>query len=112
MKLRSVGGGIALGVALVHIGSAPIAAQQTTNGLAPRANLFAQSSKPATPPRYLFPTPLSQAQDARAATTPTVVCGMTLIPGDPKVDPGIRRDVPEGAKYSIRPVDPKVCRRP
>jgi hypothetical protein len=100
-------------VAVIHIGSAPIAAQQATNGLAPRANLFAPSSKPASPPRYLFPTPLSQAHAAQAAAKPTVVCGMTLIPGDPNVDPAIRREVPADApRFSIRTVDPKVCRRP
>ena len=99
-------------VAVVHIGSASIAAQ-STNGLAPRANLLAPSSKPASPPRYLFPTPLSQAQDAQAARKPAVVCGMTLIPGDSRVDPGIRREVPErGPKFSIQSVDPKVCRQP
>jgi hypothetical protein len=97
-------------VAIVHMGSAPIAAQQTANGLAPRANLLRPSSKRVAPPRYLFPTPHSQAQ---AAAKPTVVCGMTLIPGDPKVDPGIRRELPEGGpKFSIRSVDPKVCRQP
>lgn len=100
-------------VAIIHIGSASIAAQQSTNGLPPRANLLAPSNKPASPPRYLFPTPLSQAQAALAAKKPTVVCGMTLIPGDPKVDPGIRQEVPEGGpKFSIRSVDPKVCRQP
>jgi hypothetical protein len=100
-------------VAVVHIGSASIAAGQSTNGLAPRANLLAPPSKPAAPPRYLFPTPLSQAAGAQAAAKPAVVCGMTLIPGDPKVDPGIRHEVPEGGpKFSIRSVDPKVCRHP
>jgi hypothetical protein len=101
-------------VAVVHIGSSSLGAQQSTNGLAPRANLFAPSSKPASPPRYLFPTPLSQAHAAaQAAKKPTVVCGMTLIPGDPNVDLGIRRDLPEGGpRNSIRSVDPKVCRQP
>jgi hypothetical protein len=99
--------------AVVHIGSPSIAAQQSMNGLAPRANLLAPSSKPASPPHYLFSTPLSQAQAAQAATKPTVVCGMTLIPGDPKVDPGIRHELPADApKFSIRSVDPKVCRQP
>jgi hypothetical protein len=97
-------------VALVHIGSGPIAAQQSTNGLPPRANLFAPSSKTAASPRSLFPTPLSQAKAAQAGKKPTVVCGMTLIPGDPKVDPGIRHEVREGGpRFSIRSVDPKVC---
>ena len=107
-------------VAAVHIGSASIAAQQPTDGLPPKAsplgNLFAPESKPPSPPRFLFPTPtptLNQPPGVRLAPNPTVVCGLTLIPGDPNVDPGIRREVPEdGPKYLIRSVDPKVCRRP
>jgi hypothetical protein len=100
-------------VAVVSIGSASIAAQQP-NGLLPKANppgsLFAPSSKPPSPPRFLFPTP---TPDVRLAPKPTVVCGMTLIPADPNVDPGIRREVPEdGSRFSIRSVDPTICRRP
>lgn len=100
-------------VAVVQIGSASMAAQQPANGLPPRANLFsnqfAPPSQPSSPPRFLFPTP---APNVRLAPKPTVVCGMTLIPGDPNVDPGIRREVPEnGPKFSIGSVDPKVCRR-
>jgi hypothetical protein len=101
-------------VAGVHILSASIAAQQPTNGLPPRANafgnLFAQLSKPPSLPRFLFPTP---TPDVRLAPKPTVVCGMTVIPVDPNVDPAIRREVPEGGpRFSIRSVDPKLCRQP
>lgn len=99
-------------VAVVHIGSASLAAQQPANGVPPRANLFgnqfARSSKPSSPPRFLFPTPTFNPPPK-----PTVVCGLTLIPGDPNVDPAIRHEVPEdGPRFSIRSVDPKLCRRP
>ena len=99
-------------VGVVHIGSASIAAQQPTIALPPNANpfgnLFAPSSKRSSPPRFLFPTP-----DLRIAPKSTVVCGLTLIPGDPSVDPAIRHEVPEdGPRFSIRTVDPKLCRRP
>lgn len=101
-------------VAVVHIGSASIEAQQPANGLPPSANLFGKQlsppSKPSSPPRFLFPTP---APNVRLAPKPTVVCGLTLIPADPKLDPGIRHEVPDdGRRYSIESVDPKVCRRP
>ena len=105
-------------VAVVHIGSASIAAQQPTDGLPPKAdpfgNLFAPSSKPPSPPRFLFPTPtFNQPPGVRLAPKPTVVCGLTLIPGDPNVDPAIRHEVPEdGPRFLIRSVDPKLCRRP
>ena len=96
-------------VAVVHIGSTSIAAQQPTN-------LFAPKSKPPSPPRFLFPTPtptLNQPSDLRVAAKPTVICGLTLIPADPNVDPAIRHEVPEdGPRFLIRSVDPKICRRP
>src|SRR5262245_2339775 len=96
-------------VAVVHIAPASIAAQQPKDGLPPRANLFASPSKPPSPPRFLFPTPTLTSP----APKPAVVCGMTLIPGDPNVDPGIRYEVPEDSpRFSIRSVDPTICRRP
>ena len=94
----------------VLIGPASLAAQE-------RTNLFAPKSQPSSAPRFLFPTPtpdLNQLRNARLAPKqPTVVCGLTLIPADPNVDPAIRHEVPEdGPRFSIRSVDPKVCRRP
>jgi hypothetical protein len=102
-------------VAVVHIGSASVAAQQPADGLLPKANsfgnLFAPSSKPPSPPRFLFPTPTPPG--LRPAPKPTVVCGLTLIPADRNVDPAIRHEVAEdGPRFSIRSVDPKLCRRP
>jgi hypothetical protein len=107
-------------VAVVHIGSASIAAQQPANGLTPKANplgnLFAPKSKPPSLPCFLFPTPtptLNQRSDVHLAPQPTVVCGLTLIPADPNVDPAIRHEVPEdGPRFLIRSVDPTLCRRP
>ena len=107
-------------VAVVHIGSASIAAQQPPTGVLPKANtpgtLLASPSKAPSPPRFLFPTPnptIKQPSDARLATNPTVACGLTLIPGDPNVDPGIRHEVPaDGPRFVIRSVDPALCRRP
>ena len=100
-------------VAVASIGSVSIAAQQPTNGLPPKENLFGNLIGPPTKtpssPRLLFPTP---RPELRSAPKPTVVCGLTLIPGDPNVDPAIRHDVPEdGPRFSIRSVDPKLCRR-
>jgi hypothetical protein len=92
-------------VAVVHIASASIAAQQPTIGLAPKGHSAA--------PRLLFPAAtLNQRPELRVATTPTVVCGLTLIPAGPTVDPAIRHNVPEnGPRFSIRSIDPRICRR-
>ena len=99
--------------AVVHIGSDTIAAQQPTNGLPPARSfesLFAPQAKPAAPPRLLFPTP---TPTLKPAPKTTVSCGLTLIPGDPNVDPGIRQEIPaDGPRYSIQAVDPKLCKRP
>jgi hypothetical protein len=105
-------------VAVVRIGSTSVAAQQPDLPLANPSfeSLFAPKSKAASPPRYLFPTPtprVAQSRDGRSGAEPTVLCGLTLIPGDSNVDRGIRQDIPaDGPRYSIRPVDPKLCRRP
>lgn len=106
-------------VAVVYAGSASIGAQQPRNGAPPAspfANRFEPKSRRVSPPRFLFPTPtprLNSPSGARSASTPTIVCGLTLIPADPNVDPGIRQEVPkDGPKFLLRPVDPKVCRQP
>jgi hypothetical protein len=96
-------------IAVLHAGSDSIAAQQQS------ANVFAPRSKPSSP-RYLFPTPvprLTQPSGAPLPQKPEVVCGMTLIPADPNIDPGIRQEIPDdGPRFSIRSVDPRICRRP
>jgi hypothetical protein len=52
---------------------------------------------------------------ARAAVkmsrTPKIVCGTTIIPADPKVDPKAIKPAPDSATYfRMRPVTPKICR--
>ena len=104
-------------VSVVYIGSVSIAAQQPTDGLPPKenpiGNLFWPPPKTPSAPRLLFPSPtLNQRPELRLAQKPTVVCGLTLIPGDPNIDPAIRHDVPQdGPRFSIRSVDPQLCRR-
>lgn len=61
-------------------------------GSAPRADLF----KPLPP----GPMPSRRAQ---------VVCGTTVMLMDPKVDSGIRRDVPGASSSVIRGVPPPTC---
>ena len=45
---------------------------------------------------------------------PSVVCGMTLVPGDPKVDPKMRNvAVPDrGVTFTMRGVQPTICQTP
>ncbi len=70
----------------------------------PYGQLFGETAKAAphvTPPVI---TPKSPA-------TPTVKCGMTLIPGDPQVDPGIAAPKPpDSQRFHSRFVEPTICR--
>jgi len=56
------------------------------------------------------------AQVGRAPATPpvrpaerTVVCGLTVLPVDPKVDPSMTRPAPTG-QFTLRTVTPSTCR--
>ena len=54
---------------------------------------------------YVLPQPTSLQQ-------PAIVCGMTLIPADPKLDAAIRHPVPEGGPTSVITIlEPRDCRR-
>lgn len=78
------------------------------------ANLFGgqpgPSPKAPTPAPPLFgvkpqPQPPMPSQQA-----PRVVCGMTLVPTDPKLDPKIRRVPPQnGVKFSMKRLSPPIC---
>jgi hypothetical protein len=41
---------------------------------------------------------------------PRVVCGMTIIPADPSIDPKMLIEVPSAADYTIRRIPPPICR--
>ena len=44
---------------------------------------------------------------------PRVVCGMTLIPGDPTIDPAMVHPVPkkDHLKFTLQTVVPPACQR-
>ena len=70
-----------------------------------------QPSLPRRPSVQLRP---SIERFAQRLAKPRVVCGMTLIPGDPTIDPGIvvkpdPRQAGNPTKYTIRPVQPTIC---
>jgi len=54
-----------------------------------------------------------QAADPNAASRPKVVCGMTLVPADPRVDPKMRVAPPaDGTAFTMKVVPPTVCAPP
>ena len=68
--------------------------------------------KPAFTP-YLVDWGARPSAEQTAAQKPTVVCGMTMVPGDPKVDPKMKVTLPDrGVSYSMRVVPPTVCKAP
>ena len=64
----------------------------------------------AAPPRG--PQFIVPQQASRTARAPKVVCGMTVMEGDSKIDPTIAHHLPkDGSKAVITTVEPKICRR-
>lgn len=80
------------------------APQWKANRANPYAGLFAPSSR--------LPAPQDQRASATQPTPsrPIVKCGMTLIPGDPGVDPGMAVASPRDQQFAIRGVEPPLCR--
>jgi hypothetical protein len=117
--------------AAIFAGLASLSAQQTPGGLPAQSSsaagqtifpssqpatsfgsLFGKRSTPALSPPFIFTIPSLDRPAERLSQQPAVVCGMTLIPADPKLDSAIRHAVPDrGLKFAIRGVVPKDCRR-
>jgi len=69
----------------------------------PYSRLFQASGQAGPLASIIRATPSNQA--------PIVKCGMTLIPGDPQIDPGIATpQIKEPTKFTIRGVEPPICR--
>ena len=69
----------------------------------PYSRLFQAPRQPATPEKEMWTT--------RSDRAPIVICGMTLIPVDPRIDSGIatpRLKAQQG--FTIRGVEPPICR--
>jgi hypothetical protein len=102
--------------------SSALSAAEPTERSNPYVNLFnaqlAPGQSPALPARPVWPVEPEMLSEltARARTfsrmqRPAVVCGMTLVPGDPRIDarifvPAPRRDI----KPKMRIVPPATCR--
>ena len=77
----------------------------------PSANLFGQKAPAPKPPKvdWNWRPPVDEAQPAG----PSVVCGMTVIPADPKIDPKIRvAPSNTGVTFTMRAIQPTVCKTP
>jgi hypothetical protein len=93
------------GLALLAAG--PAAAQD----IKPPANLFEQKKPAQKPPKidWNWRPPADKTSTAK----PAVVCGMTLVPADPKVDAKMRVPAPDsGLTFTLRSIQPTICKAP
>ena len=102
-------------IASVLASTATVAATEGAQRQNPYANLFAGqlngAPTPQTPPA---PAPQFMPRPPIPASLPaqTVVCGMTVMQGDSKVDPKMPRHPPANApKPSIKIVPAPACRK-
>ena len=83
---------------------------------APYKNLFTAQFSPASPvpPRTLIPMPAPQFVPSPAASSAgaqTIVCGMTVLQADSKIDPAIVHRTPANApRPLITVIQPQICR--
>jgi hypothetical protein len=84
----------------------PAAAQE----FKPPASFFIQSKQPTPkPPRIDWNW--RPSADETSGAKATVVCGMTLVPGNPNIDPGMRVTAPSsGVFYTLRTSPPTICK--
>ena len=83
----------------------PVSAAEPTRGIGVYGSLFAQpQQKPnVNPPVNWNPS--------SAPTKPTVVCGMTLLPANPKGDRSMKRATPDPKRFPMRTLEPQICKR-
>ena len=80
----------------------------------PFGNLFGRQRpmKLQRPTLPKLPSLNSRTIDLAAQQRQTIVCGMRLVPADPKFDAAMRRAVPEnGPAFTLRTAPPPVCRQ-
>jgi hypothetical protein len=81
------------------------------------SGVFIQAPQPSKP---VLPAPDKMREEAKeqalralqsqvAPGARTVVCGMTVIPANPAVDPNSIKKAPNDRKYTMRSVPPGIC---
>jgi hypothetical protein len=78
----------------------------------PYTNLFTARLAPAPPalPRATVPTPQFTSPAPQSAST-QIVCGMTVMQGDSRIDPALAHKAPVETKPLITIVQPPPCKR-
>jgi hypothetical protein len=93
------------------LGASSMIGAQTSPFPAPKG-LFTPAP-PKTPQLQFDPLPRQNAlRELRSRLTserPKVVCGMTVIPVNPEIDPKSVKKAPDDKKYTMRSVPPPMC---
>jgi hypothetical protein len=94
--------------------SQPFTARQPQSRTTPYDTLFQVPGQP-RPTRDPLPdwwrTTAPFAAPGTVPERPALVCGMTVIPADPAIDPKMRREpAPDGTRYTLRTIEPPICR--
>jgi hypothetical protein len=104
-------------VALTLVAAQPVIAGQRPSGSSP-ARFGALRPQAAQPYKSLFKVatlspPGTTQSTANDPSKPTVVCGMTLIPANPNIDPKMNvTPKTDGTRYTIRAIEPPICWAP
>jgi hypothetical protein len=63
------------------------------------------------PAPLVKPTEGTQATQPATSAKPKVVCGMTIIPADPSIDPKFTKVPPDrSTKFTMRLIEPPICK--
>ncbi len=90
------------------------AGAQSANGVGQYGSLF-QQPKPLAPAPKAQRSPAPPANpnstpQAQSSVKPSVVCGMTLIPANPKIDPAMKMPTPSNRRFPMLTMEPTICR--
>jgi hypothetical protein len=101
-----------LAIALVTLAIAhPVFAQSPPASRA--TTRFGALRQEGDPYRKLFAaTPALKPSTAEARPAKKIVCGLTMIEGDPSIDPKMAKAFPkkDGVAHTIRSIEPPVCK--
>jgi len=104
-------------VALTLVAAQPVTAGQLPSGSSPTTR-FGALRPQAQPYKNLFKAatllpPVATQSAPTDPSRPTVVCGMTVIPANPKIDPKMNvTPKTDGTRYTIRAIEPPICGAP
>lgn len=108
----------ALVVASVVLTMVPLAAAppaETARGIGTYGSFFAPTAKNAiggpltVQAKPVFPA-VPRAPSTQSSSKRAIVCGMTLLPANPKVDPAMKVAPPKDRRFTMREVEPTICR--